>query len=244
MLHVVPERTNTFTSILSDKKAQADRKKNAQILAERKLAVIVDVTDELSSSEDESEISHVKVPVASVAVPTAVPIASLIPEPSKRSRKPSNTQKKKPKAQLVVRGGRTMPTPIPVPHASKAVGCDDYLSSLARSNVEMKPSKKRRFRQNTVILRDMKKQQKMAHLKHSIPRNAIKLLMQDACINACPNGLRIQAKAIDVIHEGVETYLIDTFQQALSILVASKNKKLMKRHWVALNELKLTPTPK
>ena len=68
--------------------------------------------------------------------------------------------------------------------------------------------------------------------------------MQDACVKSSPKGLRIQSKAIDVIHEGVESFIIDLYRATVPILVASKNVEVLPRHWDVLREFDIIPKPK
>ncbi len=186
---------------------------------------VVDL-DDASSSEDEKQSPE---PVVS-----SPPSKQNKRKQSKPTKKPVSTKtivgksSKGQRARHPSRGTKTVP-----PSASGATKDGGGIT---------KP--KRKYRQGTIILRDIKKQQKIAHIKKAFPRRTIKLLIQEACNKCTPNGLRIQSKAIDALHEDVEARVIKLMTDLITVMVGCKHKQLIGKHFETLKALGLVPMKK
>jgi hypothetical protein len=153
-------------------------------------------------------------------------------------------------ASSVIRRGRKMPESIRPTAArpTKKVVLDKEAALKKAATKEitnklkdengMPLGRKYRFKQNTILLRKMRDEQKKAHLKTIIPKTQLRLLFQEACQKAAPDGIRIKATALHALHLGVEDFLHVFFTNASYIMNGSKNQVLLPRHIQILKKLK------
>lgn len=90
--------------------------------------------------------------------------------------------------------------------------------------------KKRRFKANTVILRDMLKQQKIAHTKPSFQKAPLERLIReiaDFCQSPNGNRLHFQHDVFEILQESAEAFLIFMFNGIGDIIHTDKRKEAL-----------------
>lgn len=94
--------------------------------------------------------------------------------------------------------------------------------------------KKRRYRPGTVALREIRNQQKLAHIRKAIPKAAFDRVMREVLQDrlgqrsAEGHGMRVTRGAVTSMQEGAEDYLIRLFELINQLAIHGKRVTIMK----------------
>jgi len=233
---IIENTTNTGNA---DKKASSGSSHVACLDDDDDVDVIAKMND--GESSDETDMDNDTQSLSPMVMMPTEEVASSAEETKRVSKRKQSAPTKGPEKAATettvagLRGGaRTRVTFAPKIHGKSR-------KKIARAKPVL-TTPKRRFKQGTVILREMRRQQKMAHVKKCIPRERLKIILQEAAQSITKDGgLRIQSSAVDCIHEAAEDFLIRMYQASSIVMVNMRNRKLMINHWNTVKDLPPVP---